>query len=206
MTLTTAVYVAAVAFFYFQQFTKNALLGYLAYHKTDIENKQLTDLQEAHHRRILSLKNQHNIVVHQLQGSLNTIKANLDCLNNEYDWLANMYQDQMRTAQEQEDRVTYLEGKLQESSQLTATMRQPFSAPPSRVQFANPPRRSRFDFTMKLTPSTRQSFPAPPARIQFVNPPRRSRFDIATKSSVVGASSPLAQVNMNRLIAYKTSK
>jgi hypothetical protein len=164
MALTTAVYVAAVAFFYFQHFNKNVLLDYLVHHKTDIENKQLDELQEAHCRRILSLKNQHNIEVHQLRGNLSTINANLECVNSELSWLSSMYQDQMRTAQEQEDRVTYLEGKLQESGQLTPTTRQPFSAPPFQIQFANPPRRSRFGFAVK-SPTVGTSSPLPQVRV-----------------------------------------
>jgi hypothetical protein len=160
MALTTALFVAAVAFFYYQHFNKNALLRYLAHHKNEIENKQLDDLQEAHCRRVMAIKHLHRDEICLLQGSLDTVSANFDRLNSDFSWMSNLYQDQMRMAQEQEDRIHYLEGKFQEAGQRTPVARQPFSAPPSRIQFANPPRRSRSAMRSPVT-----GIPSPLAQV-----------------------------------------
>jgi hypothetical protein len=166
MALTTALFVAAVACFYNQHFNKNALLRYLARHKSEIENKQLDDVQEAHCRRIVTLRHLHHDEIRLLQGSLNTVSANFDRLNNEFSWMSTMYQDQMRMAQEQEDRLHYLESKLQEAGQRTPMARQPFSAPPSRIHFANPPRRSR-----SVIRSPASGVPSPLAQVSICPPP-----------------------------------
>jgi hypothetical protein len=165
MALTTALFVAAVAFFYYQHSNKNALLRYLAHHETEIENKQLDDLQEAHCRRVMTIKHLHHDEIHLLQGSLNTVSANFDRLNSEFSWMSNLYQDQMRMAQEQEDRLHYLESKFQEAGQRTPVTRQPFSAPPSRIQFANPPRRAR---SAMRSPAT--GVPSPLAQVGICLP------------------------------------
>lgn len=103
----------------------------------------LADVKEAHRRHVITLKYDHNTQVSQLQGSLRTANVKFDRLHHDYEWLSEMYQDQMRATQEQEDRLGYLEGKLQEFGQLTPVKRAPFSAPPTQINFSNPPRRSR---------------------------------------------------------------
>lgn len=55
-----------------------------------------------------------------------------------------MYQDQLRTNQEQEDRIVFLEVKLKELGQLSpSAATAPFSAPASQISFAKPQRRAR---------------------------------------------------------------
>lgn len=46
----------------------------------------------------------------------------------------------MRTNEEQEDRIKYLEEKLQECGHLGSSASAPFSAPPDRVVFDEVPR------------------------------------------------------------------
>jgi hypothetical protein len=134
----------------------SAILTFLTRHASDIANKQLADLQESHRKRVTALKAELNAQLHRAQADLMRVNSNFDRLNNEYDWMSSMYQDQMRTCQEQEDRIGYLEVKLQEFGQLTPVVRAPFSAPPGQVQFSNPPRRARFDSVTK-SPSTAPS-------------------------------------------------
>ncbi|KAH7361310.1 hypothetical protein BKA66DRAFT_444696 [Pyrenochaeta sp. MPI-SDFR-AT-0127] len=132
-----------------QTSSKHSVTKLLARHTTEIQDKQVADIKEAHRRHVLTLKGDHQTQIHLLQGSINTANAKFDRLHHDYDWMSNMYRDQMRSAQEQEDRIAYLEMKIQESGQLTPNARAPFSAPPSRVQFSNPPRRDRFNPAMK---------------------------------------------------------
>jgi cell division septum initiation protein DivIVA len=141
--LMSALYVAIIAFLCIQQYNKHVLLQYFSQHHTEIEQRQLTDLQEVHRRRVLALKTEHHNEVRQLQGQIHAANAKVDRAHSEYNWMSDAYQDQMRTVQEQEDRVNYLERKLQEFGQNTATTIQPYSAPSSRIQFDNPPRRLR---------------------------------------------------------------
>ena len=55
-----------------------------------------------------------------------------------------MYQDQMRSNEEQDDRIAYLEKKLKEFGQLNSGgAAPPFSAPASQINFVNPPCRVR---------------------------------------------------------------
>ncbi|CAO2652722.1 Nn.00g021330.m01.CDS01 [Neocucurbitaria sp. VM-36] len=126
-----------------------AITQFLSRHTNDVQDKQLADVKEAHRRRIAALKYDHQTQLHQLQGSLNTANAKFDRLHHDYDWMSGMYQDQMRSTQEQEDRITYLEVKLREFGQLTPGARLPYSAPPGQINFSNPPRRDRTDSAMK---------------------------------------------------------
>ncbi|OAL03278.1 hypothetical protein IQ06DRAFT_374456 [Phaeosphaeriaceae sp. SRC1lsM3a] len=135
---------AVVIFFVcVSQLTKDNLTDYFLRHQCEIESRQLGDLQEAHRRRILLLKAEHKSELHHLQGIIHGTNSRYDRLEAEYDWVTTAYRDQMRTMQEQEDRINYLEHKLREASQASPTIRQPYSAPSSQIQFAKPPRCSR---------------------------------------------------------------
>lgn len=125
------------------QLFKDNISDYFSRHQCEIEARQLGDLQEAHRRRILSLKSEHKNELHHFQGIIHFSNARSDRLEAEYDFITQAYQDQMRTVQEQEDRITYLERKLQETGQASPLTRQPYSAPSHQIQFAKPPRRSR---------------------------------------------------------------
>jgi hypothetical protein len=168
--LVSALYVTVVIFLYIQQYNQDALVQYLSHHKSEIENRQVADLQEAHRRRILSLKTEHNFDKHQLQGSLNVAIAKFDRLNGEYDWMSDAYQDQIRSLQEQEDRINYLEVKLHELGQTSPTIRQPFSAPPSQIRFANPPRRQHG--AGAPSPLNQVSTPSANAAMRYTKPHR----------------------------------
>ncbi|KAF1913384.1 hypothetical protein BDU57DRAFT_542012 [Ampelomyces quisqualis] len=144
--LMSSLYITMVIFFFMQQHNKKALVEYLARHSSDIEKNQIMDLQESHRRRILSLKTEHVNEVRQLQSAVLTASAKFDRVNTEYNWMSDAYQDQMRTIQEQQDRIDYIENKLREFGQTTPTTQQPFSAPATQIAFAAPPRRQFFDF------------------------------------------------------------
>jgi DNA repair exonuclease SbcCD ATPase subunit len=120
----------------------DALDKHISAPQKESERQQELDLQEVYRRRQLVVKNEHKLEINQLQGLLHAANAKFDRLNFEYEWISNAYQDQMRSLQEQEDRLNYLERKLAEFGQTTPITRQPFSAPPSQIQFANPPRRA----------------------------------------------------------------
>ncbi|KAH7382435.1 hypothetical protein DE146DRAFT_636610 [Phaeosphaeria sp. MPI-PUGE-AT-0046c] len=125
------------------QLFKNDFSKYFSHHQYEIESRQLGDLQEAHRRRILGLKSEHKNDLNPFKGLVHRANARYLRLEGEYDWITTAYQDQMRTTQEQEDRIDYLQSKLQEIGQASPSTRQPYSAPPSQLQFAKPPRRSR---------------------------------------------------------------
>lgn len=127
--------------------TKDNLSDYFSRHQCEIESRQLGDLQEVHLHRILALKSEHKSELQHLQGLIRTIHTRYTRLEGEYDWIITAYQDQMRTIQEQEDRIDYLERKLREIGQASPSTRQPYSAPSSQIQFAKPPRRSRGSVT-----------------------------------------------------------
>lgn len=71
----------------------------------------------------------------------------MDSMQVEYDIMTGLYQDQMRTLQERDARVTYLEGKLNESGRrystsnaaATTTMAPPYSAPAGQMLFSDLP-------------------------------------------------------------------
>jgi chromosome segregation ATPase len=136
--------VAAVSF-WAQQHAKQDLIQYLSHHKSEIEERQIMDLQVAHRRQVLALKSEHSNEIRQLNGNIRTVNAKFDRLDGEYNWMSDTYQEQTRLVHEQEDRIAYLEGKLHEFGQTTPNTRQPFSAPPSQIRFNNPPRRTRYD-------------------------------------------------------------
>ncbi|KAL6711751.1 Aminopeptidase Y [Coniothyrium glycines] len=115
--------------------------AFLSQHAGAVHEKQIEDLREAHRRHVAALKYEHQTLIRELQSSLDAANAKFDRVHRDYDWMSGMYQDKIRSAQEQEDRITYLEGKLQEFGQLTPAMHVPFSAPPSKVTFSVPPRR-----------------------------------------------------------------
>jgi hypothetical protein len=142
LALVTTLYVVLIMVVGARNNYQDALDKYLSPPMKEIVRQQILDLEYAHRQRLLSVKDEHNTTVKRLQGLLHSANAKFDRLNFEYDWMSNTYQDQMRSLQEQQDRLDYLELKLGEFGQTTPTARQPFSAPPSRIQFANPPRRS----------------------------------------------------------------
>lgn len=125
------------------QSTKESLIDYFSRHQCEIESRQLGDLEEAHRRRILSLKSWHQSELHHLQGLLHTQNARYMRLEGEYDFVTTAYQEQMRACQEQEDRIDYLQRKLTETGLTSPSTRQPYSAPSSQIQFAKPPKRAR---------------------------------------------------------------
>jgi hypothetical protein len=108
-----------------------------------VHEKQLADLKEAHRRHIAQLKNEHNVEAFRQHRELDSINARFNHLYAENDYMTSMYQDQMCSAQEQEDRIAYLETKLREAGQSTPARLVPFSAPASQINFANPPQRKR---------------------------------------------------------------
>ncbi|UPX20687.1 Aminopeptidase Y [Ascochyta rabiei] len=122
---------------------KNAVVAYLNRHVGEVQNTMLLDLQEFHRKRVATLKINHNQTMREAQDEIRRLHAKFDRLNSEYDWISTMYQDQMRTNQEQEDRIAFLEVKLKEFGQLKSSASSaPFSAPASQINFANPPRRT----------------------------------------------------------------
>jgi hypothetical protein len=125
--------------------TNRALSSFLTDNVGGIHEKQLRDLTEAHRRHIASVKLESNRKHLRLCGDINKATLKFDRLYNEHDYISSMYQEQMRHTQEQEDRIEYLEKKLQEFGRSTPVTRAPFSAPPSQISFSNPPRRQRPD-------------------------------------------------------------
>jgi hypothetical protein len=107
----------------------------------EIHEKLLADIKEGHRRHINMLKKDHAKAVLYLDTSLDKINFKYSQLHYEHDFISSLYQDQVRLNGEQEDRINYLEKKLQEFGQSTPITRAPFSAPPSKVTFSDPPRR-----------------------------------------------------------------
>ncbi len=89
------------------------------------------------------MKHESSREILRLRSDVNNAALKFDRLYNEHDYISSMYQEQVRHTQEQEDRIEYLEKKLQEFGQSTPISRVPFSAPPSQITFSNPPRRER---------------------------------------------------------------
>ncbi|KAJ4339723.1 Aminopeptidase Y [Ascochyta clinopodiicola] len=123
---------------------KDAVVTYLNRHVGEVHSLMLLDLQEFHRKRVATLKVNHNHTMREAHDEIHRLHAKFDRLNSEHDWISTMYQDQMRTNEEQEDRIAFLEVKLKEFGQLTPSASSaPFSAPASQINFANPPRRAR---------------------------------------------------------------
>jgi hypothetical protein len=122
-----------IAFVCTQQYNKHYILHYF-------RQDQMANLQEATRQR---LKTEHLKEIRLLKGNLNSASDKVNRLSQDHDWMSGMYQDQMRLNQEQEDRIKYLERKLQEFGQHSPAHIMPFSAPSTTTTFANPPRRVR---------------------------------------------------------------
>jgi hypothetical protein len=135
---------AAIVFALLAQLsTSKALNAFLSKNVDAVHEKHLADLTEAHRRRVTGLKDEHSKETLRLRQDLNRANAKFEHLYADYEYITSMYQDQMRSAQEQEDRITYLETKLREAGQSTPASFPPFSAPASQLVFANPPPRKR---------------------------------------------------------------
>jgi hypothetical protein len=139
MVVFAAVVIALLA----QLSTSKALNAFLSKDVGDVHEKQLADQSEAHRRRVTALKDEHSKENLRLWQELNRANAKFEHLYAEHDYITNLYQDQMRSLQEQEDRITYLETKLREAGQSTPARLAPFSAPASQTIFAQPPQRRR---------------------------------------------------------------
>lgn len=127
-----------------QHLNKNAVVAYLKRYVGEVHNMMLLDLQESHRKRIAHLKASHNQAMYEAHDEMRRIHAKFDRLDSEYDWMSAVYQDQMRTNQEQEDRIAFLEARLREFGQLTpSATAAPFSAPASQTNFTRPQRRAR---------------------------------------------------------------
>jgi hypothetical protein len=134
-------YTCTLIFYFIQLHNQRAMVDYFTRHAADIENGQLADLQESYRRRNLALKNDHNLVVGQLQCDIFNANAKFEQLNTEYDWMTAAYNDQLRTVEELQDRIDYLEDQIRENGHTSeATRYPPWSAPTSQNSFANLPR------------------------------------------------------------------
>ena len=103
----------------------------------------ILDLQEAHRKRMILVNSANNQNIREAAIENYRITAKFNRLNNQYDYISEMYKDQTRLNSEQEDRIYYLESKLKEFGNSTfASSGPPFSAPASQVTFADPPRRA----------------------------------------------------------------
>ncbi|CAN9085585.1 unnamed protein product [Alternaria sp. RS040] len=130
-----------------------ALTNFLTDNVGEVHEKQLRDLDEAHHRHIASVKLESHREHLRLQGDVNNAALRFDRLYNEHNYISSMYQEQMQYTEEQEDRIQYLEKKLQEFGQSTPMTRTPFSAPPSQISFSPPPRRQQSNEILRHTAS-----------------------------------------------------
>ncbi|KAL1800034.1 hypothetical protein ACET3X_000376 [Alternaria dauci] len=122
-----------------------ALTNFLTGNVSEVHEKQLRDLSEAHRRHIASVKLESHHEHLRLQGDVNNGALKFDRLYNEHDYISSMYQEQIQHVREQEDRIRYLETKLREFGQSTPDTRVPFSAPSSQISFSFPPRRQQSD-------------------------------------------------------------
>lgn len=130
-----------------------ALTNFLTDNLGEVHEKQLRDIDEAHRRYIASVKLENHREHLRLQGDVNNAALKFDRLYNEHDYISSMYQEQMQYKEEQEDRIRYLEKKLQEFGQSTPMTRTPFSAPPSQISFSPPPRRQQSNEILRYTAS-----------------------------------------------------
>lgn len=122
---------------------KDAIFKYVHQHTSAVRNATIADLHESHRKRIIVLKNNHNQDMREAQGHIAHLRARINGINNEHDYMCTMYRDQMRCNEEQEERIEYLEKKLKEFGQLSVTAAMPHSAPASQTTFANTPSRVR---------------------------------------------------------------
>ncbi|KAF2850593.1 hypothetical protein T440DRAFT_468556 [Plenodomus tracheiphilus IPT5] len=107
-----------------------------------IHDAHLADANASHHRRINALTSAHATELNELRATLLAANVKFDRLNGDYEWMSNMYQDLMRGNQEQEDRMAYLERKLQEVGRRTSLgVEMPMSAPSAITSFELPPKR-----------------------------------------------------------------
>jgi hypothetical protein len=113
---------------------------------------RLREMERLHSHQLMALTWTHYNDVLQLQAKINTADNKYIRLSTDYDWLSTKYEDQTHLVQELEDRVAYLEGKLHEAGQTTPTTRQPYSAPPTQMEFTNPPHRSRASTIVSPSP------------------------------------------------------
>ena len=142
--MTVAISVMITTVIVHQCLTKNAILGYLHQPASAVRNVTIADLQEAHRKRIFMLKNNHNQDMQEAWDEIHRLHAKFNRLNSEHDWICTVYQDQMRSIEEQKHRIEYLEKTLKEFGQLAGSRGQaPFSAPASQITFVNPSCRVR---------------------------------------------------------------
>ncbi|KAI4697286.1 uncharacterized protein J4E84_000413 [Alternaria hordeiaustralica] len=132
--------------------TSKALTQFLTNDVGGVHEKQLRDLSEAHRRHVASVKHEGSRETLRLRNDINYAAMKFDRLCNEHDYMSSMYQQQMHHTQEQDDRIEYLEKKLQEFGQSTPVTRAPFSAPHSQISFSLPPRRQRFEEAFNYVP------------------------------------------------------
>ncbi|KAG9192554.1 hypothetical protein G6011_11288 [Alternaria panax] len=132
-------------------FANRMLTNFLTDNVGEVHEKQLRDLAEAHRRQIASIKLESHREHLRIRGDLNNAALKFDRLYNEHDYIFGMFQEQMQHTQEQDDRIQYLEKKLQEFGQSTPVSHAPFSAPPSQIKFSFPPRRQRSDEALHST-------------------------------------------------------
>ncbi|KAF1830062.1 hypothetical protein BDW02DRAFT_650911 [Decorospora gaudefroyi] len=147
VTLLAAVFSVVLIAFLAPGSTDKAINDFLTKDVGRVHQKQLADLTEAHRRHVMALKTEHSKEHFRLYADLNHARTKFDRLYAEHDYLSSMLQDQMRSGQEQEDRINYLEKKLQEFGQSSPVTRTPLSAPASQLIFSNPPRRQRSELS-----------------------------------------------------------
>jgi hypothetical protein len=135
MALVVAIFVATVTVLVTQTGANKPVTNLLTSDTSRVHDKQLQDLTEFHGSRMAGVKNEHD-------GE--HASARFDRLYSELEYMSTMYREQMRNMQEQEDRIRYLEKKLEEFGRTTAIARTPYSAPATQISFMNPPRRQRF--------------------------------------------------------------
>ncbi|KAL5115189.1 Aminopeptidase Y [Pleosporales sp. CAS-2024a] len=139
IVLVGALYVVVILSLYIQQCSQDAVLRLFNVHNEEVNSRIVEDLKESHRREVLSLKSSHGTETRRLRGDLAKANSNSDRINDEYNWVVNAYDDQMRTVQELEDRGDYLEAKLREIGALSPASHQPFSAPSTQLHFENTP-------------------------------------------------------------------
>jgi signal transduction histidine kinase len=140
ISLVWGVFIVTVLTVFARHSNTKVVSAFLHSHTTDIKDKQLADLQEAHRKRVSFLKNEFAKQHRGLERTLNRMHMDYERLNHEYDFMAEAFQEGQRTILEQDDRIAYLEGLR---GRATPMARAPFSAPSNRIQFSNPPRRTR---------------------------------------------------------------
>lgn len=113
-------------------------------HVHDVHHMTITNLQEAHRKYNILFESANNQNMREARDEIRRLGMNFDRLNDEYDYITSMYQDQMRLNSEQENRIDYLEKKLKDyRNSKSASRTLPFTSPASLVTFARTPRRIR---------------------------------------------------------------